>query len=95
MKKSLIKGWETDLQNEQKQRDVLRQVGRKDGAIHCRKCNAKLGELSWLKKRNTTYFINNAEFFAGKECKLNQTYTNFQENLIMGNRFSHIDLNLV
>ena len=81
----MIKGWETDLQNEQKQRNVLKQVGRKDGAIHCRKCNAKLGELAWLKKRNTTYFINNAQFFTGTECKLDKTYTNFQENLVMGN----------
>ncbi|CAF0777831.1 unnamed protein product [Rotaria sordida] len=82
--KSLISGWEKDLTVEMQQKAALQKIGKKNGLICCRKCNRELGELAWLKKRNTTYFINNREFFNNNECKLLNAYKNFQENLVMG-----------
>ncbi|CAF3960473.1 unnamed protein product, partial [Rotaria sp. Silwood2] len=82
--KSLISEWEKDLILEMQQKTVLQKIGKKDGSICCRKCSRELGELAWLKKRNTIYFINNPEFFNKNECKLDSVYQNFQENLVMG-----------
>ncbi|UJR23748.1 hypothetical protein I4U23_026725 [Adineta vaga] len=82
--KTLIKGWEDALRSEEQQRNILRSVGKKEGSIHCRRCGRLLGQLAWLKKRNTTYFINNPEFFTTNDCRLDKTFTSFQENLVMG-----------
>ncbi|CAF3418186.1 unnamed protein product [Rotaria sp. Silwood1] len=81
---SLINDWENALRVEMQQKAMLQKIGKKNGSICCRKCNRELGELAWLKKRNTIYFINNPEFFNNNECKLDSIYENFQENLIMG-----------
>jgi hypothetical protein len=62
----------------------LRSIGKKNGCICCRKCNRELGELAWLKKRRTTYFINNQEFLNNNECVFKSIYENFQENLRLG-----------
>ncbi|CAM2714477.1 unnamed protein product [Rotaria socialis] len=82
--KSLINTWEMALSLETQRKNMIQKIGKKDGSICCRKCNRELGELLWLKKRNTIYFINNAEFFNNNDCRLDSTYTNMYEHLLMG-----------
>lgn len=66
------------------QKNALHKIGKKDGSICCRKCNRPLGEIAWLRKRNTGYFINNSKFFDNNKCILKNIYENFQEVLVMG-----------
>lgn len=66
----------------------MRRIGKKQGEICCRRCNRKIGELEWLKRRNTTYFINHPTFFDQNETEINNKYFSFQENLVMGNLVS-------
>jgi hypothetical protein len=70
------------------QKAALQRIGKKDGSICCRKCARILGELAWLKRRNTNYFVNTLEFLNNNKCELKSVFTNFQENLVMGKYLS-------
>ncbi|CAF1094008.1 unnamed protein product [Adineta steineri] len=82
--KTLIVEWENALKTEIQQKLALRKIGKKTGFIRCRKCNRNLGALEWLKKRNTTYFINNPEFIDNNECRLRSEPERRLEILSMG-----------
>ena len=83
----MIKTWERELVDELQQKTRLQTVGLKTGSICCRKCNRKLGKLEWLKRRHTTYFINNPKFLADNDCRLDDVHEKFHENLVMGSSF--------
>lgn len=81
--------------NELQRKATLQKIGKKTGLVCCRKCGRELGKLEWLKKRNTTYFINNIEFLKNNDCQLKNTYENFQENLRMGKYLCHFIQHLI
>ena len=82
---SLVQGWEQELKRAQQESEALRRIGKKDGSICCRKCSRELGELAWLKRRHTTYFINDRHFFERNDARLDSAPKSFQEHLVIGN----------
>jgi hypothetical protein len=81
---TLIAEWEKELKSVEHKRKLLKIVGKKQGHVCCRTCNKKLGELAWLKRRKTVYFIDEPEFFKINECNTNSTFVSRMEILAMG-----------
>lgn len=81
---SLVQVWEEELKRAQQESEALRRIGKRDGSICCRKCSRELGELAWLKRRNTTYFINDRPFFERTDARLKNAPESFQEHLVIG-----------
>ena len=67
------------------QREAVRNVGKKSGSIHCTKCSRDLGKLEWLRRRNTTYFINEPKFLEENDCTIDKAPKSYQENVTIGN----------
>ncbi len=80
----LITAWEKEITEELQRKSKLQKIGKKTGTICCSQCNRELGRLEWLKKRKTTYFINNPDFLTNNDCQRKSIFENFQENLVMG-----------
>ncbi|CAF1210620.1 unnamed protein product, partial [Didymodactylos carnosus] len=76
----LIHIWENEILAEHTLLSAQRENENVKGIICCKKCNYELGEIAWLKRRNTAYFITNENFF--KKTIVSATpYTRVQEIL--------------
>ncbi|CAF1503509.1 unnamed protein product, partial [Didymodactylos carnosus] len=79
----LIQIWENEILAERILLNEQRKNENVTGIICCKKCNHELGEIAWLKRRNTAYFITNENFF--KKTTVSATpFTRVQEILFKG-----------